>query len=72
LPADIDPLRVEPHTAGAILLTGATGFLGVHLLQQLLATSARRIVCPVRAVNDARARQRIFASGDVTVWRRAG
>ena len=31
-----------------IFLTGATGFVGIHLLEQLLATSAAFIHCPVR------------------------
>ncbi|AZE49347.1 Polyketide synthase [Pseudomonas chlororaphis] len=31
-----------------ILLTGATGFVGIHLLEQLLTTSTAFIHCPVR------------------------
>jgi amino acid adenylation domain-containing protein/thioester reductase-like protein len=42
-----------------ILLTGATGFLGAHLLSELLATTSARIWCLVRADNEADALERI-------------
>ncbi|RON09832.1 hypothetical protein BK659_07900 [Pseudomonas brassicacearum] len=43
---DFDPAQLtDPQH---ILLTGATGFVGIHLLWQLLATSAADIHCPVR------------------------
>ena len=34
-----------------ILLTGVTGFVGIHLLGQLLATTSAEIHCPVRCAN---------------------
>jgi amino acid adenylation domain-containing protein/thioester reductase-like protein len=42
-----------------VLLTGATGFLGTHLLSELLATTSARIWCLVRATDEADARRRI-------------
>src|SRR5688572_31289264 len=36
LPGDIDPSRVQAVLQGTTVLTGATGFLGVHLLAALL------------------------------------
>lgn len=36
-----------------MLLTGATGFVGIHLLQRLLATSDARIHCPIRCDHPA-------------------
>jgi amino acid adenylation domain-containing protein/thioester reductase-like protein len=42
-----------------ILLTGATGFLGAHLLSELLAATSARIWCLVRAGNQADALERI-------------
>ena len=42
-----------------VLLTGATGFLGSHLLRELLASTRARIHCLVRADDAAHARQRI-------------
>lgn len=36
---------------GAILLTGATGFLGSHILHQLAITTDRKIYCLVRKTN---------------------
>jgi amino acid adenylation domain-containing protein/thioester reductase-like protein len=54
-PFDIDRLKQPRH----ILLTGTTGFVGAHLLADLLATTDAIIHCPVRAANDAEARSRI-------------
>jgi amino acid adenylation domain-containing protein/thioester reductase-like protein len=42
-----------------VLLTGSTGFLGIHLLRELLASGAARVHCLVRARDDADARRRI-------------
>ncbi|WP_241014567.1 thioester reductase domain-containing protein [Burkholderia sp. Ac-20379] len=58
--------------ARAVLLTGATGFLGVHLLEALLNDTAADVWCLVRA-NDAQAgarrlRDAMQAHG---VWREA-
>jgi thioester reductase-like protein len=50
------PLADEPHT---ILLTGATGFLGAFLLDELLRQTSARIVCLARAGSDAEAMERI-------------
>ncbi|MFC7627453.1 amino acid adenylation domain-containing protein [Paraburkholderia humisilvae] len=54
-PFDIDRLKKPRH----ILLTGTTGFVGAHLLADLLATTDAVIHCPVRAASDAEARSRI-------------
>ncbi|CAM3365294.1 amino acid adenylation domain-containing protein [Kibdelosporangium persicum] len=45
-----------------VLLTGATGFIGAHLLVQLLRTTQATIVCPVRARDAAHARRRVLAN----------
>ncbi|MFI6339640.1 amino acid adenylation domain-containing protein [Streptomyces sp. NPDC050535] len=42
-----------------VLLTGATGFVGTHLLAELLANTAAEIVCPVRARDRAEATARV-------------
>jgi thioester reductase-like protein len=42
-----------------VLLTGATGFLGAHLLRELLAATDARVWCLVRAQDEADARHRI-------------
>nr|WP_203729475.1 non-ribosomal peptide synthetase [Streptomyces sp. SID12501] len=53
----------DEHRAGGtpdrILLTGATGFVGVHLLAQLLTDTEAEIVCTVRAPSPAEATARI-------------
>jgi len=47
---------------GAILLTGATGFLGAFLLAELLRGPARNVFCLVRATDTKSARARIRAN----------
>ncbi|MFB7506873.1 amino acid adenylation domain-containing protein [Streptomyces broussonetiae] len=50
-----------PHR---ILLTGATGFVGVHLLAELLTTTSAEVVCPVRAPSPADATARVHQALD--------
>jgi amino acid adenylation domain-containing protein/thioester reductase-like protein len=45
-----------------VLLTGATGYCGIHLLDDLLQHTRARIHCVVRAADADRARERISAS----------
>ncbi len=47
-----------------VLLTGATGFLGAHLLSELLATTGARVHCLVRARDDAAALSRVRQAAD--------
>ena len=49
--------RREPRDA-TVLLTGATGFLGSHLLDELMA-AGRRVCCLVRADSEPDGRERI-------------
>ncbi|HVT70462.1 MAG TPA: amino acid adenylation domain-containing protein, partial [Trebonia sp.] len=51
----------EPAWRGPreVLLTGATGFLGAHLLSELLAATDARVHCLVRAPDEAAALTRI-------------
>ncbi|WP_277743985.1 amino acid adenylation domain-containing protein [Streptomyces sp. LX-29] len=61
LDEDIRP-GTAPRAGGAprrILLTGATGFVGSHLLAELLATTEAEIVCPVRASSPDEAAERV-------------
>src|SRR5262249_1060269 len=50
LPDDVRPDRIEPAPAAprAVLLTGATGFLGAYLLRTLLRETTARVYCLVR------------------------
>ncbi|RJL31017.1 amino acid adenylation domain-containing protein [Bailinhaonella thermotolerans] len=62
LPGGLVPPAVRAaRPAGRVLLTGATGFVGAHLLAELAATGAR-VVCPVRAGDERAARERIGAA----------
>jgi amino acid adenylation domain-containing protein/thioester reductase-like protein len=49
----------DPQRPREVLLTGATGFLGAHLLSELLAATPARVWCLVRARDAAHARRRI-------------
>lgn len=56
LPWCDSPQRVAPRT---VLLTGATGFLGSHLLLELLRRGDAHVVCVVRAADDEAAARRL-------------
>ncbi|BDU23177.1 non-ribosomal peptide synthetase [Dyella sp. GSA-30] len=42
-----------------VFLTGVTGFVGIHLLQELLATTRAAIHCPIRAQSEEHAQLRL-------------
>lgn len=52
--------KVNYPQRDSVLLTGVTGFVGVHLLQELLHRTSGTIYCIVRAPNDAVAEQRLL------------
>lgn len=56
LPARWPPARV--------LVTGVTGLVGVHLLEELVHRSGAHLVCLVRAKDDAEARERVLSALD--------
>ncbi|GIH97684.1 non-ribosomal peptide synthetase [Planobispora siamensis] len=47
---------------GTILVTGATGFLGAHLVAELLCRTTATVVCLVRAATPQQALQRVRAN----------
>jgi thioester reductase-like protein len=56
---ELKPMAAKPSTA---FLTGATGFLGSFLLDELLRRTDERIFCLVRAGSEQEARERIHRS----------
>ncbi|WP_442591973.1 beta-ketoacyl synthase N-terminal-like domain-containing protein [Pedobacter sp. AW31-3R] len=50
------PLFTPKH----VLITGSTGFLGVHLLKHFLIDTEAKITCLVRADSNAQARERLY------------
>ncbi|RYE87537.1 MAG: NAD-dependent epimerase/dehydratase family protein, partial [Myxococcales bacterium] len=58
-PVALGPLTPLARPLRTVLLTGATGFLGAHLLEELLASTGLRVVCLVRGASDGAARERL-------------
>ncbi|MGV9665555.1 amino acid adenylation domain-containing protein [Nocardia niigatensis] len=52
----------RPGAPATILLTGATGFLGVFLLRELLEHTSATVYCLIRACDEFAARERISAN----------
>ncbi|WP_157185641.1 non-ribosomal peptide synthetase, partial [Nocardia transvalensis] len=62
LELEIDGAAAAPARSGAprdVLLTGATGFVGAHLLRELLTSTEARVWCLVRADDEEQAHKRI-------------
>ncbi|ADO71384.1 myxochelin non-ribosomal peptide synthetase MxcG [Stigmatella aurantiaca] len=63
LPEEIVPRLVPrqspPTPLRQVLLTGATGFVGAHLLDQLLRQTQAKVVCLVRARDEVHAMERL-------------
>lgn len=57
--AHASPPRAPREAPTAVLLTGATGFLGAYILRELLDTTAAEMVCLVRADDAAEGLRRI-------------
>ncbi|MFG2987480.1 amino acid adenylation domain-containing protein [Streptomyces sp. NPDC048258] len=65
LPPDITPAATtEAYVADPrhLLLTGATGFLGVHLLYELLTRTGALMHCLVRAADESAAHDRVVTA----------
>lgn len=68
-PPDVRPARPREGRRGAVLLTGATGFLGVHLLAELLRRGDDQVLCVVRARDAAEGHRRLReAMTHAQVW----
>jgi len=75
LPADVLPAGPGAETCRRVLLTGATGFLGRHVLRELLARDLE-VICLVRAQDARQAQSRLeqaLTEGytQPSVWERA-
>jgi thioester reductase-like protein len=55
----VAPAAAEAGPPREVFLTGATGFLGVHLLAELLASTPARVHCLVRAPDEASGHARL-------------
>lgn len=56
---DIAKTYVEKNDIGDVLLTGATGFLGIHILRELIETHSNIIYCLVREKKNISAEDRL-------------
>lgn len=61
LPIEIKPLLGANEPIKTLLLTGATGFLGAHLLRDLIQNTSFKVYCLVRAESCAQGIDRIKA-----------
>ena len=52
-------LKGERQQLGNVLLTGATGYLGIHVLRELIETDAPNITCMVRGKDQQAAEHRL-------------
>ncbi|WLE62989.1 amino acid adenylation domain-containing protein [Burkholderia plantarii] len=61
LPDDVRPAadQAAGEGPGALLLTGANGFLGTFLLSELVSRTSQTVYCIVRGEDDATARRRL-------------
>ena len=72
----------ESQSLGDVLLTGATGFMGIHMLQELVRSTDSKVYCTLRRKGDVTAESRLrtmlfyyfddtfdseFASGRISV-----
>ena len=51
--------EISGEPIGDVLLTGATGFLGIHMLRELIENSIGKITCLVRKSNSETGRKRL-------------
>ncbi|WP_458122368.1 amino acid adenylation domain-containing protein [Paenibacillus sp. Z6-24] len=61
IPVPVPSVRVQGRSSSpqSILLLGATGFLGIHVLHELLTSTTARITCLIRARNIEQAHERL-------------
>lgn len=59
LPASIRATAPRGSSSGDVFLTGATGFVGAHLLRDLLDRTERQVICLVRAGSVEEGRERL-------------
>lgn len=52
-------LNGKPQSLGDVLLTGATGFMGIHMLHKLLVTTDSRVCCLLRSKGGLSAESRL-------------
>ena len=70
----ISSIDVNENVLGNVLLTGATGFIGIHILHELLHTTTNNIYCLIRGENyEARLRKlltnfKFYFSEDITSY----
>ncbi len=64
LATELEPASAASGRGEEWLVTGATGFLGRHLVPELLARTDARIHCVVRGANDAEAQARLGTLGE--------
>ena len=57
---DLDDLTKENDSLGNVFLTGANGFIGIHLLNELLKNTESKIYCLVRGKREQTPKERLI------------
>ena len=61
---NISTINVDENILGNVLLTGATGFIGIHILYELIHTTKNKIYCLVRGDNDEARKKKLLDNFD--------
>ena len=59
-----DEVVIQNRALGNVLITGATGFLGAHIVEQLIQKDAEKIYCMLRCESEEHGYQRLKSTFD--------
>jgi thioester reductase-like protein len=51
--------HISPNKLNNVLITGATGFLGIHIVNEIIKNTKAHVYCLIRAENEKQAQERL-------------